>query len=108
MLVGVVPFFPSQQSKETVKIMNRPPNPNRDEHRRLASEGNAAAGRGDYPESQRLWNEAARLKARGRVAVETEMEARQARRASVNRVWSMEEIERLKQGQDDAKAGGEG
>ena len=55
--------------------MNRPANPNRDEHRRLTSEGNNAAGRGDYAECQRLWNEAARLKAEGQEQVEAQVMA---------------------------------
>jgi hypothetical protein len=60
--------------------MNRPPNPYRDEHRRLDSEGNNAAGRGDYVESQRLWNEAARLRAKGQAEVEAMSEAFEAGR----------------------------
>lgn len=53
--------------------MNRPANPNREEHRRLTSEGNTAAGRGDYAESQRLWNEAIRLKREGIEQLEREL-----------------------------------
>lgn len=63
--------------------MNRPPNPHRDEHRRLTAEGNAAAGRGDYERSQRLWKQAAGLKAEGQLFQDTD--ALHARRESLRR-----------------------
>lgn len=45
--------------------MNRPPNPYRDEHRRLEAEGGHASNRGDYRTANGFWREAARLKRRG-------------------------------------------
>ncbi len=45
--------------------MNRRVNPYRNQHHLLRRQGDEAAGRGDYAESMRLWNEAARLKAKG-------------------------------------------
>lgn len=49
--------------------VNRPPNPHRDEHRRLTSQGNAASDRGDHAEAMRLWRQAGELKRAGQAAI---------------------------------------
>lgn len=45
--------------------MNRPPNPLRDQHRRLESDASAASNRGDHAEANRLWKAAGAVKRRG-------------------------------------------
>jgi hypothetical protein len=50
--------------------MSRPPNPYRDEHRKLESEGNAASNRGDYADAARKWREAAALKRKGQQEID--------------------------------------